>query len=70
MLRGARPRPVLPWPTVKGRKEVGGGSLLIVSGSPLCWRGLAVKYWPPWQPRSTVLSDGECGAAGSVLNTS
>lgn len=58
------------WDLAAG-KEVGGGRAFpTVVGSLLCWRGQAVKYWPPWQPLATLLSNEECGAAGSVLNTS
>lgn len=52
-----------------GRRQ-GWVSLPTVLGSHLCWQGLAIKHWPPWQPRSVVLSDEECRAPGSVLNTS
>lgn len=75
--QGGHPHPALPWPTVKVRLGPGmwaggrgGCRLPTVLGSHLCWQGLAIKYWPPWQPRSVVLSDEECRAPGSVLNTS
>lgn len=52
-------------------QETGGECPLpTVSGSLLSWQGLAIKYWPPWRLRSTVVSDEESRAPGSVLNTS
>lgn len=54
-----------------GRKQRRvGPPLSAVAGSLLSWQGPAIKYCPPWQPHSIVLSDEECRAPGSVLNTS